>query len=123
MNRQHNGVSRYWIGGFLVILGSTLILMNIGIIESLPLWRYWPALLILFGAQKIVQAENPKEQKDGFWYAVIGAWLLVSLNRWFDLGFGDTWPFLIIAWGVSVMWESIGHRPSQTLLNEEGYGK
>lgn len=123
MNIQRDFTPRLWIGGLLILLGGALILMNLGVVESVPLWRYWPAVLVLFGAQKMSQAQTSKEQKDGFWYSVIGIWLLVSMNGWFDLGFSDTWPFLIVAWGISVMWEGLDYRPSQTLIKEESYGK
>lgn len=106
------------IGSVLIILGTFLILMNLGIVESIPLWRYWPIAIAIIGLYKLVQAETPKERREGFWFFVIGLWLQASFSSWFGLRFLDSWPILVIAWGISLIRESLDRR-TQTLIAQE----
>jgi len=110
------------IGSVLIILGAFLILMNLDIVESIPLWRYWPIAIAIIGLYKLVQAETSKERREGFWFFVIGLWLQASFFGLFGLGFSESWPILVIAWGISVIWESFDKRTHSTIAQGAHYG-
>lgn len=103
MNRQLYG--QMLTGGILVVVGILLTLMNMDLIEPLPLWRYWPSILILVGLVKFFTSSGRRRRLDGYWWLVFGSWFQVSIVRVWGLGFGDTWPMLIVAWGVSLLLE------------------
>lgn len=92
------------IGGAFILLGMLFLLMNIGVIDRFPVWKFWPLILIVLGIARMTQ---PYKRADGFWLLALGAWLQVSFLRLWGLGFGDTWPFLLIALGIFWMWGAV----------------
>lgn len=107
---------RWWIGGFLVTFGLLLLLMNIGIIERFPVWRFWPLVLIAAG---VVRLFTPHQRATGFWLVVLGLWLQVSFLRLWGLHFGDTWPLMLIGFGLYLIWQSAERsgEPSSPSIN------
>ncbi len=98
-------ISPQWIiGGSLIAIGGVLLLMNVGIIERFPVWKFWPIALIVLGIARMTQ---PFRRADGFWLFALGAWLQVSFLRLWGMGFGDTWPVLLIALGIFWMWGAV----------------
>lgn len=95
---------RWLLGGALIALGMLILLMNVGVLERFSVWRFWPLLLIVAGIARFVQSDKKSE---GFWFVALGVWLQVSLLRLWDLSFGETWPAIVIALGIFIMWESL----------------
>ncbi|MEK6649670.1 MAG: DUF5668 domain-containing protein [Bacteroidota bacterium] len=96
-----------FLGILLIGLGILFLADNLYYLDIGPLWRYWPFILVLLGIQKLVNARDRDGIGAGIWPVFIGLWLFVSLNHIWGLDFSDSWPFLIIAWGVSVIWKSL----------------
>ncbi len=90
------------IGMGLIFLADNLYYLDIG-----PIWKYWPFIIVLLGVQKLFMPSDRDGIGGGIWLIFIGLWLFVSLNHVWGLSFGESWPFLIIAWGVSVIWKSL----------------
>lgn len=103
------------IGMGLLFLADNLYYLDIG-----PIWRYWPFILVALGIQNLFNANDRDGVGGGVWLIFIGLWLYVSLNHVWGLGFGDSWPFLIIAWGVSVIWKSLLPRRNKSQQPEGG---
>jgi hypothetical protein len=101
-HRWFNG--RWIVGGALITVGVLILMMNIGMVDRFPVWKFWPVILMIVGLNKFTQ---PYNRAEGFWLFSLGAWLQVSLLRLWDLGFRDTWPALLIALGIFWMWGSI----------------
>lgn len=96
--------SRRWlIGGFLVAFGFLLLFMNMGVIARFPVWRFWPLVFIAAGIDRIF---TTRQRATGFWLVVLGLWLQVSLLRVWGLHFGDTWPVMLIGFGIYLIWQS-----------------
>jgi hypothetical protein len=100
-HRWLNG--RWFIGGALIVVGVALVLMNIGIIEHMRIWNFWPLIFIAVGVNKLVE---PYRRSEGFWWLALGVWFLVNTLRLWDLHWRDTWPAVFIILGITWMWES-----------------
>ena len=101
-----------FLGILLMLVGALFLADNWYYLDLGPVWRYWPLIFVLFGIQKLVNAEGREAVGSGAWLIFFGLWLFVSFNHIWGLDFGDSWPILIIGWGVSVIWKSLG-RPAR----------
>ncbi len=106
-------------GLILSFFGVLLLLDNVDIIDVG--WRFWPFIIVFLGLYKLLNAENGWRSGSGLWLIFLGLWLSVSVNHIFGLHFRDTWPILIIGWGVSILWRSLGYQSRYT-LSEEHHG-
>lgn len=113
-NKQRYNTARVMIGVALVVLGVLLVAANFGFLGDFSIWRYWPGAILAIGLYKLANSESHKERLSGFWFVFIGCWLLVSTLHWFDLGFRDTWPAVIIAAGISSVWSAIHDSKKRT---------
>lgn len=95
------------LGIVLLLMGVFFLMDNAEIIEIGSAWKYWPLILVAVGASKFVSARPGKEQIEGAWLAFVGAWLFVSFNHVLGLRFGTSWPLLVIAWGITILWKSM----------------
>ncbi len=116
LDRSTSG--RMIIGGMFIIVGTLLLLhkMEIIYLEKLlgirNIWSAWPIIFIIIGLGKIIDSPTMKKIGEGVWWIFLGVWLYVSLNHMYDLSFRETWPAIIIAWGISVLWESFAKNSS-----------
>ncbi|MDZ7268627.1 MAG: DUF5668 domain-containing protein [candidate division KSB1 bacterium] len=97
------------LGGLLIALGVVVFLHNLGVIylDALwDLWRWWPLLLVFLGLGKFFASGDFRERRNGYWLVVIGLWLLISFFHVFGLSFGESWPLLLVAAGISAIWQS-----------------
>lgn len=101
------------VGVLMIAVGAIFLLDNLYYLDMGPLWSYWPLIFVVFGIQKLVNAEKRDDYGSAAWWFFLAAWLFVSFNHVWGLDFGDTWPFLIIAWGVSTIWKSLGRPVSR----------
>ncbi len=101
------------VGMLMIAVGAIFLLDNLYYLDMGPLWRYWPLIFVVFGIQKLVNAEKRDDYGSAIWLFFFAAWLFVSFNHIWGLDFGDTWPFLIIAWGISTIWKSLGRPVSR----------
>ena len=95
-----NGI--FW-GGILILIGTLLILDNDGFIDSAPIWHYWPFILVAFGVNKIVGFRKPKHIASGFWLIFLGLWLFASIEHIWGLAFYNSWPLVLIGWGLTII--------------------
>lgn len=125
---------RFTIGGrigfslLLIGYGTLLLLHNFEILEMQSVWRSWPLIFVAIGLYKLAQAESITQIGPGAWWLFLGSWLHVSFNHVWGLSFRDTWPLIIIAWGVGILWEAymkqLKRKPvSERLAQENGYGE
>jgi hypothetical protein len=81
-------------------------------------WRLWPVILLVMGAARMVWPQSGKRhrrsRRGGVWLVMIGAWGLISEFHLFGLHYGTSWPLLIVAAGINMVWralEEAGPRP------------
>lgn len=94
------------VGLSLVALGSLLILDNFDLLEVGPVWKFWPLIIVTIGLNKVFQAQSRYQRGKGFWLIFLGAWMFISVFNMFGLGWHNSWPLLIIGWGVVMVLKS-----------------
>ena len=102
------------MGLILMALGAAMLMQNMELIDIGSVWSYWPLGFVVVGLVTIANASHRKQVGEGAWWIFFGLWLYVSLRHVWGLGFGETWPALIVAWGVSLIWNSTFNAPVRT---------
>lgn len=100
------------IGSILILFGSLLLLHQFDIVylERLgvrSIWHLWPFIIVIIGIGKLADARSLYHIGKGVWLMFFGTWLYVSIYHVYGLSFRETWPAILIAWGVGMMWESM----------------
>ncbi len=94
-------------GIVLIALGALFLAHNLDIIYVDHIGRYWPAIFILVGLVKLFGSGADPHHGSGLGWIFLGTWLLISLNRIWGFDFHNSWPILIIGWGVSMLWRGL----------------
>lgn len=108
-------------GLLLVSFGVVILLDQMDLVEVRELWHYSPLLLIVFGINKMIGYPTAKHFTSGLWMLFMGVWLFAVFEHLFGLTFRNSWPFVIIASGVSMMLEPFIHK--RFAQNEEPYNE
>ncbi len=122
MNARKSSSAHIVIGSFLLLAGAALLLENVGIIDVGPLWRFWPLILVGLGIARISNAASRHEEGSGVWLLLLGLWFTISIFHLGGLTFGDTWPAMFIALGVSLIWKSLPGVPTIHQEKEHAHG-
>jgi hypothetical protein len=113
---------RFFFGLVLLVLGSLYLMHNFGFIYVGHISRFWPVLFILFGIARLLDYDGTNHRGSGIGLIFFGSWLLISMNGMFDLDFHDSWPILIIGWGVSILWKAYVRQERITIAEEQHHG-
>ena len=94
-------------GILLIAVGCAVLAERAGYLEFnfhwAQLWLYWPWLLVIGGLTKIIPPTTPRFLLAGLGEIFFAGWWYVSFNRIWGWGFGETWPALLVAWGIGLM--------------------
>lgn len=90
-------------GVSLIAIGTIFYLDQQDIVAVQDVWQYWPLSLVACGLIRIFFAESPRDVSSGCWTAFIGAWLYANFQEWFGMDFGNSWPVLLIGWGIILL--------------------
>ena len=99
--------ARLVFGLVIFALGTLWTLDNLGVVDSGPILRWWPSLLLLFGFGKLIGAIPPRQVVMGAVLSVVGFMLLSNELDWFSFHFWQLWPILLIAAGTSLVVRSM----------------
>ena len=113
---------RILIGLAIVLVGfAMLVQRNDGWGLHLDL-RWWPFLLIILGlARMAVPGERGgrrRSRRGGFWLLAVGVWGVISEMQLFGFDYSTSWPLLVIAVGVNIVWRSMDP-PSRWQIREQ----
>ena len=114
---------RVVIGSVLIALGIVFVLMNVGVIESVPIHDFWPVIIILIGIGKLAQAGNGRERWGGVWMILLELWLQVSVLKLFGLSFHNSWSLLLIIFGMYIAGMALTKHSHTTLAKENSNGE
>lgn len=99
------------IGLVVLALGAAILLDNLGHPIGRYALQYWPAVLIVIGVSKILQARNMPGAIGGGIFIFAGAWLLGTRLGLIDQSFWRVlrtyWPLILVAVGVSTIWRAV----------------
>lgn len=115
-NHKRSNTSLLW-GILLITIGMVYLLQNFNVIYIGSLWSHWPLLFVLTGSVKLFTMEDGKQFGEAVWWIFIGVWLYVSIHHVYGLSFSNSWPLLIIAWGITIITKSFYY--NQARLSKE----
>jgi predicted membrane protein len=108
-------------GVAIALLGFSLALDRMGIVEASHLLRFWPVPIILIGALMMVQARDGRERTRGLVFAGIGTWLFLSSEGLITLRIWELfWPVVLILIGLSLVFRTGGARRRDRRLRSGG---
>lgn len=94
-------------GLLMIAVGCAFLLERAGYIDFevdiTRLWRYWPWVFVISGITQIIPPTTPQYLLSGLGSIFFAGWWYVSFNRIWGWGFGDTWPALIVAFGIGLL--------------------
>ncbi|AXA91426.1 hypothetical protein [Massilia sp. YMA4] len=100
-----------------VIWGLTLIAFGVAYLLQrddgdavVRLWQYWPWVLVAFGVNNMLPPTDGRRFVDGLSQVLFGAWFWVTIEGWWGLNFGNSWPLLIIVGGLGMVLQPLAHR-------------
>ncbi len=111
--------ARMVIGVILVGLGVVFICMNLGLLESVPVVRFWPVILIFIGLAKFFPGSSRGEWWEGVWLFLLGLWFLSVSMRWLGMTYGNSWPIVVIIWGVYLSGSALFRARTHSAIAEE----
>lgn len=100
--RGERSTGRILMGALLVAAGVSLLIERLGAMPTA--WRLgiWPVLLMGCGLARMLQ---PRARgREGLFFVLVGGWWLACSTGW--LSFERTWPLLVVAIGVSMMFQA-----------------
>lgn len=115
MNKNWNGSDQYprkrvlW-GVILIAAGCMFLLDRMDIYEIGDIWRYWPAVISIAGLIEILTARGMRDISRGTMNVVVGLWLYACIENIWGLTFGNSWPVLMITFGIGVFLNGIADR-------------
>ena len=105
---------RLIVGFGILAIGLLWTLDNLDIMESEPITRWWPVLLIVIGA---VQLLDRRSNKGGpIVLIVIGTVLVLRRLHWVYLDLGDLIPIGIAILGAKLIWDALTRRSRKPAL-------
>ncbi|HXE81609.1 MAG TPA: DUF5668 domain-containing protein [Vicinamibacterales bacterium] len=99
------------IGLVVLALGTVLLLDNLGHPAGRFVLQYWPAVLILIGVAKVLQARNMPGSLGGALLILAGLWLLWTRLGLIEQSFWRVlrtyWPLILVVVGLTTMWRAL----------------
>ena len=99
---------RLIIGFGILALGMLWTLDNLDVLESEPITRWWPVILIVIGG---VQLLGRRANRFGpIALLVVGVLLLLDRGGWIDFEINDLIPLAIAVIGLKLIWDALARR-------------
>ncbi len=97
------------VGIMLVALGLWVALSRAGVVVWNGQWNLWPLILGGIGVARFVQTP-PGAPRQGLLFLAAALWLFIDQGGWLSLA--DSWPLLVIAFGLIIAFNSGRRAPS-----------
>ena len=111
---------RLVLGILVIALGTLWTLDNLELLDSEPILRWWPALIIAVGLVKLLGIGTSRNAAAGTVLLVVGSWLLAGGLGvgWVDLSL--LWPLILVVIGVNLVVRSHRTQALGGAANETG---
>jgi predicted membrane protein len=97
-----------FLGLFIIILGVLYTLENLGIVYAHDYLRFWPVLLILYGATRVIQCETTRQKGWGIFWIIVGSFMVLDRLDLVYFSVWDLWPLVLVLLGISLIWKPSG---------------
>ena len=106
-DRRSQITGRLVFGMVILVLGALWTLDNLNIVDSEPILRWWPAVLVLLGVGKLTGIIPRRQVVMGSVFTIVGLLMLGNQLDMFHLRIWQLWPLLLILLGTSLVLRSI----------------
>jgi hypothetical protein len=104
MNNTNEATNRNGVDLGALLWGLTLIALGVVFLfDQFEWWnmhglthRYWPMIIVVLGFSRMLRGRF----WPGLWLTIIGAWLQISQLGLYGLTFRNSWPVLLIGFGL-----------------------
>ena len=117
-----NTGGRFGVGIVLIALGALFLAHNLDIIYVDHVERFWPLIFVFIGLVKLFNTGARPGHGSGLGWIFFGSWLFISMNRLWGFDFHNSWPILIIGWGISLLWRALAQQPKLVTAEEQRHG-
>lgn len=91
----------------LLVAGCVSFLNYLGVLHLRNVWQYAPLLMVGFGvANMVFFYSQPRLFARGAMMSFMGLWLFAVFQGFAGLTFQNSWPLVLIAFGVRIILES-----------------
>jgi predicted membrane protein len=101
------------MGLAVLVTGVVFLLHNLGIADLRHYLGYWPWLLVLLGAAKLVRARSVPAALVGVFWISLAVWLRPALFGLDTSVLRTYWPVILILLGGLIVWHTSQRRPSR----------
>ena len=91
------------LGGAAVLVGGLLLLDNFDVLDARLYLRFWPLILVAFGAAKLLSTQHRGGQLVGAIIALAGVLLLARALDLTSFGLFELWPLVLVLIGASLL--------------------
>ena len=105
-------------GLILMIIGAAILLDHMGILSLDRLWRFWPMILIVVGAMRVME---PCSRVSGVLLMIVGTLFQLGTLGYLRITAADFWPIALIAIGVALIWSRF-EMPKWIPVSPQGQG-
>jgi Cell wall-active antibiotics response 4TMS YvqF/Domain of unknown function (DUF5668) len=102
---------RLVLGLFLVVAGVLLALDRFGVLDTGPIWQFWPVVLVTVGLVKLLGSDS--NRGGGVALLLVGSWFLMRNFTDLDLDVSDVLPFAVLLIGLALVSGVIRGRPGR----------
>lgn len=95
------------VGLLVMAVGVVLLLDRTGFVRLFGHSTIWPFLVITGGLVKLSR-QRAAGRREGGWWLFFGVWMLLNDLR--ILRFRDSWPLVLVAIGISMIWKEVVRR-------------
>ena len=94
-------------GLLIIALGVVLLVDQAGIVTLFGRSTFWPFLVIAFGLARLSQRHASGRRHGGGW---VFFGVLLLLNEMRVVRFRDSWPLILVAIGIGMVWKEMFRR-------------
>jgi hypothetical protein len=114
-DRRHPLTGRWLFGVVLIGLGMAWTLDNLGLVDAGAILDWWPALLVLYGASRLMGLGSARSTLLGAFFVAAGSLMLAQRFALVHVNGNVIWPLLLVYLGAREVMRTVRRsRPSDS---------
>jgi hypothetical protein len=89
-----------WWGVLFIALGVFYLMQQLGPFGLPDMSDLWPVFVIGFGVFSLATRRSARGIAQGITFVLTGFWFLANTLHWWNAGWRQTWPMLLVIWGL-----------------------